>query len=110
MPTQEREFIDMQRQQLIKQELFLFLLQKREENALNQSMATPKSTIVNAAYNLSEPISTPKIITLFVGLLIGAILPIIYLYLKDLLRTKFSNRNELEDPYLTSRPRRNLYA
>ncbi len=96
MPTQEREFIDMQRQQLIKQELFLFLLQKREENALNQSMATPKSTIVNAAYNLSEPISTPKIITLFVGLLIGAILPIIYLYLKDLLRTKFSNRNELE--------------
>ena len=102
MPTQEREFIDMQRQQLIKQELFLFLLQKREENALNQSMATPKSTIVNAAYNLSEPISTPKIITLFVGLLIGAILPIIYLYLKDLLRTKFSNRNELEA--LTSLP------
>ena len=102
MPTQEREFIDMQRQQLIKQELFLFLLQKREENALNQSMATPKSTIVNAAYNLSEPISTPKIITLFVGLLIGAILPIIYLYLKDLLRTKFSNRNELET--LTSLP------
>ena len=102
MPTQEREYIDMQRQQLIKQELFLFLLQKREENALNQSMATPKSTIVNEAYHMSEPISTPKIITLFIGLLIGGILPIIYLYLKDLLRTKFSTRNELEA--LTSLP------
>lgn len=102
MPTQEREYIDMQRQQLIKQELFLFLLQKREENALNQSMATPKGTIVNNAYNMTEPVSTPKIITLFIGLLIGGIIPIVYLYLKDLLRTKFSTRNELES--LTALP------
>lgn len=102
MPTQEREYIDMQRQQLIKQELFLFLLQKREENALNQSMVTPKGTIVNNAYNMTEPVSTPKIITLFIGLLIGGIIPIVYLYLKDLLRTKFSTRNELES--LTALP------
>ena len=102
MPTQEREYIDMQRQQLIKQELFLFLLQKREENALNQSMATPKGSIVNEAYNMTDPISTPKIITLLMGLLIGGIIPIVYLYLKDLLRTKFSTRNELES--LTALP------
>ena len=102
MPTQEREYIDMQRQQLIKQELFLFLLQKREENALTQSMATPKGSIVNEAYNMTDPISTPKIITLLMGLLIGGIIPIVYLYLKDLLRTKFSTRNELES--LTALP------
>lgn len=102
IPTQEREFVNMQRQRLIKQELFLFLLQKREENALNQSMPTPQSSIVNEAYNMTEPVSTSKIITLFIGLLIGGIIPIIYLYLKDLLRTKFSTRNELES--LTSLP------
>lgn len=102
IPTQEREFVNMQRQRLIKQELFLFLLQKREENALNQSMPTPQSTIVNEAYNMTDPISTPKIITLLMGLLIGGIIPIVYLYLKDLLRTKFSTRNELES--LTALP------
>lgn len=96
MPTQEREFIDIQRQQLIKQELFLFLLQKREENAITLSMTTPKGTIVDEAYNLNEPISTPKIMILFIGCLMGLILPIVYLYLKDLLRTKFSTRDELE--------------
>ncbi len=96
MPTQEREFIDIQRQQLIKQELFLFLLQKREENAITLSMTTPKGTIVDEAYNLNEPVSTPKIVILFVACLMGLILPIVYLYFKDLLRTKFSTREELE--------------
>ena len=47
MPTQEREFVEMQRQQLVKQELFLFLLQKREENALTLSMSTPKGMVIN---------------------------------------------------------------
>ncbi|MCD7709900.1 MAG: Wzz/FepE/Etk N-terminal domain-containing protein, partial [Porphyromonadaceae bacterium] len=46
MPTQEREYLDIKRLQIVKQNLFVFLLQKREENALTQSMATPKSTIV----------------------------------------------------------------
>ena len=102
MPTQEREFVDMQRQQLVKQELFLYLLQQREENALALLMTTPKGTIVNEAYNLSEPVSTPKIAILFAGLIVGFILPFIYLFLKDLLRTKFSTRAELEA--LTSVP------
>ena len=96
MPTQEREFVDMQRQQFVKQELFLYLLQQREENALALLMTTPKGTIVNEAYNLSEPVSTPKIAILFVGLIMGFILPFIYLFLKDLLRTKFSTTAELE--------------
>ena len=102
MPTQEREFVDMQRQQLVKQELFLYLLQQREENALALLMTTPKGTIVNEAYNWSEPVSTPKIAILFAGLIMGFILPFIYLFLKDLLRTKFSTRAELEA--LTSVP------
>ena len=96
MPTQEREFVEMQRQQLVKQELFLFLLQKREENALTLSMSTPKGMVINEAYRIVEPINTPKIVVLLVGLLMGFILPVVYLYLKDLLRTKFSTRAELE--------------
>ena len=96
MPTQEREFVEMQRQQLVKQELFLFLLQKREENALTLSMSTPKGMIINEAYRIVEPVGTPKKIILLAGLLLGLVLPIMYLYLKDLLRTKFSTRAELE--------------
>lgn len=96
MPTQEREFVEMQRQQLVKQELFLFLLQKREENALTLSMSTPKGMVINEAYRIIEPISTSTKKILLVGLVLGLVLPFVYLYLKNLLRTKFSTRAELE--------------
>ena len=57
MPTQEREFIDIKRQQMIKQELFVFLLQKKEENALSMAVTTPKAEIVDKAYTLQTPVS-----------------------------------------------------
>ena len=57
MPTQEREFVNIKRQQMIKQELFVFLLQKKEENALSMAVTTPKAEIVDKAYSLSKPVS-----------------------------------------------------
>lgn len=102
MPTQEREFINIKRQQVIKEELYLFLLQKKEENALTLAVTTPKGQIVDAAYNLNKPVSPQKTIILFIGLLFGVIIPILYLYLKEVLNTKFSTKQELEN--ITSIP------
>ena len=72
MPTQEREFINIKRQQMIKQELFVFLLQKKEENALSMAVTTPKAEIMDSAYNLNEPISPKPLqtIVLAIGLAI----------------------------------------
>lgn len=96
MPTQEREFINIKRQQVIKEELYLFLLQKKEENALALAVTTPKGQIIDAAYNQNKPVSTPKIVILLIGIGIGFILPIVYLFFKDLLRIKFSTKDELQ--------------
>lgn len=74
MPTQEREFISIKRQQMIKQELFLFLLQKREENALTQALVKPKVKIIDNAYSLSEPKSPKLAITLMVSIVISCII------------------------------------
>ena len=75
MPTQEREFANIKRQQAIKQELFLFLLQKKEENNLTLSITTPNAQIVDAAYYKSEPVAPNfKIILLlsfFFGITLG---------------------------------------
>lgn len=95
-PTQEREFFNIKRDQIIKQELYLFLLQKKEENALKLAITTPKGQIIDSAYNLSKPLGIPKISILFIGLLCGIILPIAYIHLKDIFRTKFRNKAELE--------------
>lgn len=96
MPTQEREYISIFRQKAIKEELYIFLLQKQEENALTLAMASPKGQIVDEAYNFVEPVSLSTTMKLAIGFLLGIILPTIYLYLKALFRTKFSTKEEVE--------------
>lgn len=96
MPTQEREFISIFRQKAIKEELYIFLLQKQEENALTLAMASPKGQIVDEAYNFVEPVSLSTAMKLAIGFLIGLILPAIYLYLRAIFQTKFSTKEEVE--------------
>ncbi len=96
MPTQEREFISIYRQKAIKEELYVFLLQKQEENALTLAMASPKGQIVDQAFNLNEPSSLSTKMLLFIGFIIGLIIPAVILYLRALFRTKFSTKEELE--------------
>ncbi|MCH5328751.1 MAG: polysaccharide biosynthesis tyrosine autokinase [Coprobacter sp.] len=96
LPTQEKEFIRIKRQQSIKQELYIFILQKEEENAMTLAITTPKGQIIDAAYNMNKPVSLSKMVILLIGLIIGGILPMIYLYLKGLLYNKFESKEELE--------------
>lgn len=79
MPAQEREFITMKRQQFLKQEMFVFMLQQKEENAIKSAITTPKMRIVDQAYNLVEPLSPKPLKIMFVAIVIGAILAMIFI-------------------------------
>lgn len=68
MPKQEREFVNIKRQQYIKQELFMYLLRSREENSLTLSINTPKIQIVDTAYSLNKPIKPKMLNTLILAL------------------------------------------
>lgn len=96
MPTQEREFISLYRQKAIKEELYVFLLQKQEENAITLAMASPKGQIVDKAFNYNEPSSMSTSMLLILGFILGLIIPSVYLYLKAIFRTKFTTKEELE--------------
>ncbi len=102
IPTSEREFRELYRQQGIKNTLYMFLLQKREENALVLAATSPKGKVIDRAYALSEPVSLSKFAILFIALCIGLIIPISFIYIKRLLTTKFSTQDELE--YIASVP------
>ena len=96
IPAKEREFRQLYRQQAIKNELYTFLLQKREENALVLAATTPKGKIVDQAYAYSEPVAPKKGVVLFMGFLLGILMPIVILYIKAMFTTKFSSQDELE--------------
>jgi len=96
VPTLEREAQDLYRQQGIQNTLYTFLLQKREENSLVLAATTPKGKIVDHAYASINPIKPAKMKIYFLALVMGCLIPLMLLFLKNLLTTKFSSQEELQ--------------
>jgi len=96
LPQVEKELKGILRQQGIKERLYVFLLQKREEAALSYAITSPTIKIVDFAYTGSSPISPKRNMILLGAFLIGLGLPFSFLYLKFLLDTKVNNRAEIE--------------
>ena len=92
----ERETRTLYRNQAIQNELYIFLLQKREENALKMAAAQPKGKLVDEAYAASEPVKPKKPLLAFVALMMTFALPFCILYVKKLLKNKIGSQDELE--------------
>lgn len=85
MPTQEREFIDIKRQQYLKQELYMFLLQQKEENMLNQSIPTPRASVIDKAYYLNKPLKPKLLNSLMFAMGISFCLSILWINRKKIM-------------------------
>lgn len=96
IPTQERQYRDIKRKQTIKEQLYLFLMQRREDTALMIANTTPKGVIVDKAFSLSEPITMKKRIILLLAFVFSLILPPVILVIKKVLRNKFDTKDELK--------------
>lgn len=96
VPVQERAFLNLQRQQMMKEHLYTFLLERQEENAMMLANSIPKGKVIDEAYTLSEPLGLPNKLILLIALLVGLILPVVGLYLYSLIRNKFDDRKEVE--------------
>ncbi|MDP5230053.1 MAG: polysaccharide biosynthesis tyrosine autokinase [Cellulophaga sp.] len=96
IPGQERQVRGIERQQGIKETLYLFLLQKREENTLALSVTAPKAKIVDHAYSTNGSISPSPKIVLGAALLLGFLIPIGIIRGKELLNNKIESRADVE--------------
>ena len=94
-PTQERALTNMSRQQEIKANLYLMLLQKREENYISLASTAAKARIIDSPQYRGQVAPKSKIIWL-IALLLGACLPIAFFYLKNLLRYRIEGREDVE--------------
>lgn len=96
MPKQEREYIEIKRQQEIKQALYLYLLQQQEDNALKLAMENPKAQIIDNAYVNTRPVKPMKLLVAAAALLFAVMLPVFYLYGRKMLARKFQNAHQLQ--------------
>lgn len=96
VPTQEREFLNLKRQQQVKQQLYIFLLERSEETAMLIANAIPKGTVIDAAYVLRDPVGAGKFLILIIAIFIGLFIPIFVLYIIDMLRSRMEGRTDVE--------------
>lgn len=95
-PQQEKEFLTISRQQEIKAQLYIMLLQKREENAITLAATATNGRIIEEALADKEPVSPKKKVIALAALIIGLGIPVGFVYLRDLLKYKIENRDDVE--------------
>lgn len=96
IPTKERQMLSIERQQKIKEALYLYLLNKREENALSQAMADNNARVIDGAEGSDSPISPQRNRILLLGILIGIALPAVGCLLVLFMDTRVRSRKEVE--------------
>ncbi len=108
IPTKERQMLSIERQQKIKEALYLFLLNKREENALSQAMADNNARVIDGAEGSNAPISPNRNRILLLGLLVGIALPGVVCLAILFMDTRVHGRKDIEGatsvPYLGEIP------
>ncbi len=97
LPASEKAFLDIKRQQEIKQELYLYLLQKREEAAINYAITEPSIKVIEYALSLDSPVSPNGTQNILIALVLGFGVPFTIIYLIFLLDTKIKNKSSIEE-------------
>ena len=97
IPEKEQQLRAIERQQSIKERLFIFLLQKKEEASVNLAVTEPTLKVVEYSISDANPIS-PKPRTIYLGaLLLGLLVPFGIIYVIFLFDTKVHNKLDMDN-------------
>ena len=95
VPQQQAEVTSISRQQQIKEQLYLYLLNKREENALNKAISESTARIIDPAIGSSTPVAPRSRIIILAAFLLGLSIPATVLYILMISDITVHNRRDL---------------
>ena len=96
LPEKEQLLRAIERQQSIKENLYLILLQKREEAAIKLAVTSPSIKVVDYALTGVIPVAPKSKIILLGALILGLLVPFGVLYVTFMLDTKIHNKHDVE--------------
>ena len=96
VPTVEREYVAISRQQLIKQALYMSLLQKREETQLTLASTTESAKIIDSAYTQEAAVAPKLKLLLLIALVMGGAIGGVYMYIYSLFNNRVQDKHELK--------------
>ncbi len=96
-PNQAKYLLSVERQQKVKEELYLYLLQKREENELSQAFTAYNTRMITAPRGSMFPTAPRKMNILLVAFAIGLLVPAVIIFMKESMNVKVRGRKDLEN-------------
>ena len=106
-PTQARYLLSVERQQKVKEQLYLFLLQKREENELSQAFTAYNTRVITRPGDSGKPAKPSKGIVFGAAFILGLFIPFGVTYVREVNNTRLRGRSDVEDlatPFLGEIP------
>ncbi len=109
-PGLEKGIRSIERQQQIKEQLYLFLLQRREESAISFAATSPVAKVIDPAFTSNVPVDPKPWLILIGGFAIGLLLPLLVIFVINFLDTKVHHKGDLNPliknvPFLGEIPR-----
>ena len=96
IPEKERRQLELERQQQVKEELYMYLLQRKEEIAITTTSTDPGYEPMNPAYAAAQPVEPDAGKIRMFSILLGLLLPIGIVYLRDLLNDRITTRDDIQ--------------
>lgn len=96
IPQKERELLQISRQQSIKNSIYTFLLQKREETALSLAATESDSRLIDRAHSTIKPVSPKRNLTVVIAVAIGIFAGVFFVSIKEVLNPNVMFRSEIE--------------
>ena len=95
-PNQEKYLLAVGREQKVKEALYLFLLQKREENELSRTFSAFNTRLLSPPTGSLKPVAPKKMQILLISFVIGMLIPAILLFVRMQMNTTVRGRKDIE--------------
>lgn len=95
-PSQGKYLLSVERQQKVKESLYLFLLQKREENELSQAFTAYNTRVIMPPSGSMAPTAPAKKNILLIAFVVGLIVPVAVIFLRESMNTRIRGRKDLD--------------
>lgn len=102
VPQIERNYLNLARQQQIKQELYIFLMQKSEETAISKTANIANSRTIDPPKSEIKPFKPSPVSIYLFGFIAGFAFPVGFFFLRDILNIKVQSKQDIAE--LTSVP------
>ena len=107
-PTQAKHLLSIEREQKVKESLYMFLLQKKEENEISLTYKTAPSQIIDPPHGSGKPSSPNRIAVLLGSVLLGLLMPLTFFFLRasfdESVRDRYDIERNCDIPFLGEVP------